>query len=125
MGLSQGQAGFVPGTILGSSQGQPDQKVHVYVPFFLPKTWRELRGIFRAHKIIEKVKNIGNLEAFFVGKFVTQNHLSRQLRSADVPLKSRSYRPNRLRNREANSTCRKRGYAKGGRSLFSVSVTFW
>ena len=23
------------------------------------------------------------------------------------------------------STCRKRGYAKGGRSLFSVSVTFW
>ena len=33
MGLYQGQIRFVPGTILGSPQGQPDQKIYVYVPF--------------------------------------------------------------------------------------------
>ena len=36
-GLSQGQVRFVFGTMPGSSQGQPDQKVYVYVPFSLPE----------------------------------------------------------------------------------------
>ena len=34
VGLFQEQIRFVAGTILGSSQGQPNQKVYVYVPLF-------------------------------------------------------------------------------------------
>ena len=47
-GLSQGQPGSVPGTNWGSSQGQPDQKIYVYVPFFLPdcKQTCKLNGAF-------------------------------------------------------------------------------
>ena len=37
--MSQGQLRFVPGTFLGSSQEQPDQKVYVYVPFSCQRKW--------------------------------------------------------------------------------------
>ena len=55
MGLCLRQSGFVPGTsqavlgtFPGSSQGQPDQKVNVYVPFSCPTKETLSRAAFRA-----------------------------------------------------------------------------
>ena len=100
VGLSQGQIRFVPGTIPGSSQGQPDQKV--YVPFsrLKKKVARLFGGGFEKSQAIGRcpstVRPMFPMLVFHLSKQqnrtwttssrgLTKGRFSKRVVSADVP----------------------------------------